>query len=222
MEQNNKIGILFYSNKCKYSQNIRKIMYDQGILQWFKQISIDESDPDELIRTGLRVVPTLIIHNNNKRQILEENKAFEWVENIIRSRRETEALKNRQNTDNNNQNNNNNQNPLINNTKPMSMIKQYDPSETKHISDIYSYWTDDLKKDINIAQPKNFLPYGKDDNYNIMTIVDNIDNNKLTTIEQQRKIKELIDNRTTQDRHIMQLNEKQQIDAYIKNEMNIL
>ena len=51
--------------------------------------------PTELMRTGIKFVPTLIVFNKDNKtnkilsqNIYEEKKAFEWVEHIWKNRRE--------------------------------------------------------------------------------------------------------------------------------------
>ena len=207
-------GILFYSNNCQYSTNLRKVMMDQDILRFFTQKCIEGIKTDELIQMGLRVVPTLVVINKTNtgtnKQIYEETKAFEWVQQLLTNRRENmiKMADERRRL------------IQINNIKSKHHdgLHDHDPLETGGVSDDFAYWSADMTKDIDIAQPKSFLPYGKDDQYSIATFIDN-KKFKLTEDEQKRRIAEVELARKSQDNAIKGINERQHMEAVVKSDM---
>lgn len=207
-------GILFYSNNCQYSANLRKVMMDQDILRFFTQKCIEGIKTDELIQMGLRVVPTLVVINKTNtgtnKQIYEETKAFEWVQQLLTNRRENMIKMADQRR----------RLIQINNIKSKHHdgLHDHDPLETGGVSDDFAYWSADMTKDIDIAQPKSFLPYGKDDQYSIATFIDN-KKFKLTEDEQKRRIAEVELARKSQDNAIKGINERQHMEAVAKSDM---
>lgn len=208
-------GILFYSEKCKYSHNLRKIMDDQDLLKLFTQRSIEKMSDDELYKMGLKVVPTLVVLSSNGnsqvKQIYEEMKAFEWIDSVMKNRRES-LIKTAENTRKLIQLNNNKM-------KSNNSLYEHNPLETSGISDSYSSWRDNINEDIDFAHKKNFLPYGKDDQYKIIALPDSNNNPKLSINEQSIKIRQLEVARSQQDSTIKQAYEKQHLESVIKTEI---
>lgn len=205
-------GILFYSNNCKYSQNLKKIMLDQDLLKFFTQKCIDSCSTDEIAKIGIQYVPTLIIFNGNgTKKIYENQQAFAWLEEIILSRREN-MCKVADNTRRLIQQNNLK-------TKYQDGLHDHDPLETGGISDSYAYWSNDLQKDIDIPQPKNFLPFKQDEQYGIITLTDN-KNSKLSSNEQINKMKDIENIRTQQDTSIKKVYENSHLQTVLQNEIN--
>jgi len=189
-------------------------MMDQDILRFFTQKCIEGIKTDELIQMGLRVVPTLVVINKTNtgtnKQIYEETKAFEWVQQLLTNRRENmiKMADERRRL------------IQINNIKSKHHdgLHDHDPLETGGVSDDFAYWSADMTKDIDIAQPKSFLPYGKDDQYSIATFIDN-KKFKLTEDEQKRRIAEVELARKSQDNAIKGINERQHMEAVVKSDM---
>lgn len=208
-------GILFYSNRCEYSANLRKVMLDQDILRFFTQRCVDDIESQELIQMGLRVVPTLVVINQTNggqnKLIFEETKAFEWVQQLLANRRENMIKmadqKRRLIQINNAQ------------SKRQDGMHDHDPLESGGVSDGFAYWASDMTKDIDIAQPKSFLPYGQDEQYSIATFMDN-KKFKLTEDEQKRRIAEVEGARKMQDNAAKCINERQHLDAVVKSDFN--
>jgi hypothetical protein len=98
-------------------------------------------------------------------------------------------------------------------------LYEYCQGESQGISDSYSYWKDDMSKDINDAQPKLFLPYGKDAAYTIMTIPEDkhMKGYKLKQNEQTSLVSNLENLRKDQDTHIQTFMEREQIQKVLNN-----
>lgn len=211
-------GILFYSNNCKYSSNLLKVMMDQDILRFFTQKCIDNMDTNELIQMGLKVVPTLVVVNKsasgNNKQIYEEAKAFEWVQQLLTNRRESMIKMADQRR----------RLIQINNIKSKHHdgLHDHDPLETGGVSDDFAYWAQDMTKDIDIAQPKSFLPFGKDDQYSIATFMNSKEKEyKINEADQKRRLAEIEQTRKMQNNSIQEMNEKQHMDAVMKSDYGL-
>ncbi len=210
------IGFLFYSKKCKHCLTLTKIMESQGLLQMFTHKCVDDMSDVEITKLGLQAVPTLVLINNQngqqKKGIYEKDNAFKWVEAMITNRRQN-MIKYAENT-----------RKLIQANEMKKRFKDglfgYCKNESEGLSDAYAYWKDNLEHDIDNAQPKTFLPFGHDEQYNIMTIPDNALKNKLTQGDQEKLIQKELSTRNQQDSQIKSIMEKQQIDSVINNSNN--
>jgi hypothetical protein len=190
-------------------------MENQGIINMFESRCIDTMTEHDIIRLGLSSVPTIIIttEQNGKQQrgIYEKIEAFKWVESLVINRRQ-HMMKF---TENNRK--------LIQQSEMKKRIKEglyeYCQGESQGISDSYSYWKDDMSKDINDAQPKLFLPYGKDAAYTIMTIPEDkhMKGYKLKQNEQTSLVSNLENLRKDQDTHIQTFMEREQIQKVLNN-----
>ena len=207
-------GILFYSVKCESSRNLLRVMENQDILKFFTQKCVDQISTDELIKMGLKNVPTLVVLNRNgtthTKQIFEKSNAFDWIERLIQNRRETmlnNVEKNRKLIQ-------------INNIKMKIQdgIDDFNPLESSGISDNYSSWLDDISKDKNEAHSKSFLPYGEDGNYKIITFDDD-NNKKLNDQEYTKRSVEVNNVREQQDKYFAQEMEKSHVNAIMKTEL---
>ena len=213
------IGFLFYSKKCKHCYNLMIIMENQKLLQMFTQKCVDDMNDVELTKLGLQAVPTLVLINNQngqqKKGIYEKDNAFKWVEAMIANRRQN-MIKYAENT-----------RKLIQVNEMKKRFKdglfEYCQNESEGLSDSYAYWKDNLEHDIDNAQPKTFLPFGHDEQYNIMTIPEdkNMTKNKLTQGDQEKLIQKELNTRDQQDSHIKTMMEKQQIDSVVNNSSNM-
>jgi len=215
------VGFLFYSKKCDACRKLMTVMENQGLLTMFSIKCVDEMSEVETVRLELKVVPTLVLINNQNGQqikgLYEQKKAFEWVEAVIANRRQN-MIKYAENT-----------RKLIQIAEMKKRFKDgvfdYCQNEHEGLSDTYAYWKDDLALDVNTnAQPKTFLPVGHDEKYTIMTIPENnamVARNKLTKGDQEKLIQKEISTREQQDLQIKTVMERQQIDSVINNANNM-
>jgi hypothetical protein len=109
----------------------------------------------------------------------EGKKAFEWLDNLIRFREQNMAKiaeANRRKILQSNQ--------QVSRAQDQNVLSFF-PQETQGVSDNFSYTSDALQE---IAQPKSFMPYGKDSEHKILTF-----NNEKTRINERdmtNKLKE--------------------------------
>jgi hypothetical protein len=201
-------GHLYYSTRCEYCLNLMTIMENQGLIDMFTQHCVDNMSSNDIVKLGIRTVPTLLLINTQNGQqqkgIYENEKAFNWVESVVSNRRQ-QMIKQAENT-----------RKLIQVNEMKKRMKEglvgYCQSEVEGLSDSYAYWKDDMSKDIDSAQPKSYLPLGQDEQYSIMTIpIDKKSDYKLNKNTQKQLIKDLEKTRDTQDNEIKSMMEKEQI-----------
>lgn len=209
------LGYFIYSNNCDKCSKLRFVMENQKLLQFFILKCFEEISDNEIINLGLNSVPALIINppssSGQKRGIYEGKDAFKWVENIIIFRRQN-LMKQAENS-----------RKLIQ-TNDMKKrlqdgIYEYQPNECEGISDLYSYWKDDMNKDIEDPQPKSFVPVQNFDTYaSIMTIPENDTNHKLNKADQEQLIRNSLSSREQQDVQIKNIMEQQQLNRVVEFE----
>lgn len=214
-------GYVFYSKDCATSLNLIKIMENQGLHTMFDYKCVDNMSENDITKLGLRTVPTILVVNNQngvqKKGIYEGKEAFEWINSVVINRRQiaiTQAESTRK---------------LIQINEMKKKIQdglyEYCEGESAGISDGYSYWKDDMTKDIDNAQPKTFLPYGDDHKYNILTIpVDkHAPGYKISKGDQEKMIRDMENIRKTDDSNLKSMMEQQQIhDVITKAEKGLV
>lgn len=185
-------NILFYSKKCSMCVDLYNILKNEELLQYFKQICIDDNPAQ--FKGKIQFVPTMIIKGIDK--LIEKQDTFVWVDKIrfIRQQNLNKSVVERKN--------------LVNKDGPL----EYRESEMSGISDQYAYTkTDD-------AMPKSFLNMRDTDKNIILTapsenkkIDKNIQKNLISNLMKTRSDQEELIVKTNQDIHkniIAQLNKK--------------
>jgi hypothetical protein len=210
------MGYIFYSQKSKSCLDLLTYMQNQGIINMFIPRCIDKMSDTDIVKLGLTVVPTIVIitHQNGHevKGIYEKLDAFKWIETFIANRRQN-MMKFAENN-----------RKLIQQSEMKKKIKdglyEYCQGESEGLSDSYSYWKDDMTKDIDSAQPKTFLPYGKDNAYSIITIPEDktAKGYKIKDSDQSVLISNLKNMRNDQDSNIKQFMEQEQINKVINNQ----
>jgi len=201
-------GYVFFHPKNQGCYNLMKLMENEGMIRMFELRSIESFTDEQLISYGINAVPTIVFINNGKKGIYAKEDAFAFINNMIQSRRQNIIKRTEEHR------------RLIQKTGIMNNIKEglfeYNSNESQGISDAYSYWKDDVNNDIEHAQPKSFLQYGKDSQYGIMTLPENSNNKfKLTDDIQKKMVNNLKQQRDQQEGQIKQILEQQQIDAIL-------
>lgn len=172
---------LFYSSRCESSANFIRILENKGVRPMFQLISIDQMPTDDIIRLQMNFAPMVMIRDQTGRNTTryEGKKAFEWLDNLIRFREQNMskiAEANRKKILQGNQ--------QISRAQDQNVLSFF-PQETQGVSDNFSYTSDALQE---IAQPKSFMPYGKDSEHKILTF--NNERNKLSERDMTNKLKE--------------------------------
>lgn len=198
-------GHLFYSRNCKSCGDFIRIINQEGIINGFNMISIDDLSAQQITNLSIKFVPTVIVRDQNGSNIFEAGKAFEWVNNLIQFRRQNMAkmveMQRRR---------------IIQaniNAGVTGVGMEHSPMETSGISDDFSYLVTDH------AQPKSFMPYGHDDQYKIVTLK-NLDESRLSEGEQKQRISNYEKSRTMQNATIEQYIENQLRDTICNNLSN--
>jgi len=208
------LGILFYSNKCEFCRDLMKVIQNEDLINLFQFSCVDEMTPEKITSIGLRVVPTLFIRNQQHSQMYESKDALNWIKNFIINRREhyMQMAENHRKL------------IMVNNIKNRMIdgLNSYKQMESEGISDQYAYYSEkDLTTDIDLAQPKSFLPVGRDDEYGIITLQSDNDNKKMKEQEQKQKINQLLASRKVDENNIKSNMERGQIEAVIDATMGI-
>lgn len=210
------IIFLFYSTKCKHSANLINIINSQKLSELFRPICIDNMKIEDLLKQGINNVPTIMVINQNgtesRKDIFDGVNAFTWIEQFINNRREfmmRQAEETRRLIQLNNK-------KVCENEKS---LKDYNTMESFGLSDAYAYYNKDINRDVDIAQPKSFLPYGKDQEYQILTLNDN--KSKINSTEYKKREEEVIKTRQNQEVELKKVMEQQQIAAVVNSQFNI-
>jgi hypothetical protein len=207
-------GFVFYHPSNAGSFNLMKLMENEEMLKMFELRSIQGMTDEQLLSYGIHAVPTIVFINGQNKGIYEKEKAFGFVNNMIANRRQNIMRRTEDHR------------KLIQTTELRNNIKEgifeYNSNETQGISDAYAFWKDDINQDIDIAQPKSFLQYGKDAQYSIMTLPENPNNKfKMNSDVQSRMVSNMKSNRDQQDDQIKQILEQQQIDKVLNYDSNM-
>jgi hypothetical protein len=191
-----------------------KVIQNEDLINLFQFSCVDEMTPEKITSIGLRVVPTLFIRNQQHSQMYESKDALNWIKNFIINRREhyMQMAENHRKL------------IMVNNIKNRMIdgLNSYKQMESEGISDQYAYYSEkDLTTDIDLAQPKSFLPVGRDDEYGIITLQSDNDNKKMKEQEQKQKINQLLASRKVDENNIKSNMERGQIEAVIDATMGI-
>lgn len=134
---------LLYSKKCQSCANLIVILRNMNLLLNFEMICVEDLIAQKKqLPPNIKTVPALIMQDINV--ILQGKETFEWVEKIRMNMIKMNIAKNAQQIG------------------PHGFTNV----EMGGFSDNFAYTLTDL------AQPKSFLPYGKDDEYAIYTGVE--------------------------------------------------
>ncbi len=211
-------GILFYSRNCKHSNDLVKVMQNKKLLHMFTNKCVDDMTEAEIVRSGLNEVPALLIISNQggsqKRDIYEGKAAFDWVyrladhRNEIMSQQIAMAQRNKRIIE-----------MAANKDKLKNRLYEYSQNESEGTSDGYSFWNDDITKELDIAQPKTFLPYKQDAQYSILTVPEDPreKHNKLTKKDQEKMLTDLETSRRIQDDQLKNIYEQQQFQTIVQS-----
>lgn len=72
---------LYYSNRCKWCKDLLQIIDNTDISFQINQICIDNMTLEDVEQIGLEVVPTIVVYENNTKNIFDGQKAFKLLLN---------------------------------------------------------------------------------------------------------------------------------------------
>lgn len=201
MNSQAKMNILFYSNKCRDCHTFINLMKNEGLLQYFKTICVDNNLKD--IPSCITKVPAIITAEPN--QLYLANEVFKWLQGVKYMRQQQINL--------------NEQNKKIiqyNIYKSMQAQAQmggpssFISTEMAGISDNFAYTKMDM------AQPKSFQEYGKDHQEVILTPPK--EDEKLNDYQQKKRMKEIENQRDQQNKQFNDNMKQGQLQAVMKLE----
>lgn len=161
---------LFFSKKCQSSANLIVLLRNLNLLNNFEMVSLEDLIAQKKQPPpNIKSVPALIMQDLNL--VLQGKETFEWVEKIRMNMIKMNMAKNAQ----------------------QAGPHGFTNVEMGGFSDNFAYTLTDL------AQPKSFLPYGKDDEYAIYT---GVEVNKIIGKDMDRVINDANKKRKEQDKSI--------------------
>ena len=222
-------GYLFYSKNCKHCRQLMTVMENQGLLNMFNVRCVDEMTDSDFAKLGLQYVPTLVLISNQNgrlnKGIYEKEEAFRWVDSVISNRRQNmikSAEGNRKLIE-------------INEIKKRIAdgLAENCQIEMEGVSDSYAYWKDDITQDIDLPQPKMFVPALKslainEDTYNALYGIQTVPHqnglreDKLKKSDQEKMIGKLESLRKDEDSQLKNIMQQQQINKVMNPDSNLI
>jgi hypothetical protein len=181
---------LIFSKKCQSCANLIVILRNMNLLLNFEMVCLEDLVAQrKQLPPNIKTVPALIMQDINV--VLQGKETFEWVEKIRMNMIKMNMAKNAQQVG------------------PHGFTNV----EMGGFSDNFAYTLTDL------AQPKSFLPYGKDDEYAIYT---GVEVNKISGKDMDKIINDANKKRKEQDKSIGEIldnSKKEQILNYEKQKI---
>jgi hypothetical protein len=161
---------LFFSKKCQSCANLIVLLKNLNLLNNFEMVCLEDLITQrKQPPPNIKSVPALIMQDLNL--VLQGKETFEWVEKIRMNMIKMNMAK----------------------TAQQAGPHGFTNVEMGGFSDNFAYMLTDL------AQPKSFLPYGKDDEYAIYT---GVEVNKIIGKDMDRVVNEANKKRKEQDKSI--------------------
>ena len=196
VQQQRRRNLLFYSKNCKSSENLINLMNREDLLKFFQMICIDGQE--EKVPQAITHMPALITSDTPKPWIGSD--AFTWLQNI-------KYMKYQQMQDRNNKH------YLYNIMKNLEAggPKAF-TDEMTGVSDTFAY------KDLDVAQPKSFQEYGKENDKDNIIYTPPKEKTKLTNHDQTKMINEYKNEREKQDVDLEKNMKVSQVEQMIRSE----
>jgi hypothetical protein len=177
---------LIFSKKCQSCANLIVILRNMNLLLNFEMVCLEDLiSQRKQLPPNIKTVPALIMQDINV--VLQGKETFEWAEKIRMNMIKMNISKNSQQIG------------------PHGFTNV----EMNGFSDNFAYTLTDL------AQPKSFLPYGKDDEYAIYT---GVEVNKITGKDMDKIVGEANKKRKEQDKAIGEILDNSQKDLILNYE----
>ena len=177
---------LIFSKKCQSCANLIVILRNMNLLLNFEMVCLEDLiSQRKQLPPNIKTVPALIMQDINV--VLQGKETFEWAEKIRMNMIKMNITKNSQQVG------------------PHGFTNV----EMNGFSDNFAYTLTDL------AQPKSFLPYGKDDEYAIYT---GVEVNKITGKDMDKIVGEANKKRKEQDKTIGEILDNNQKDLILNYE----
>jgi hypothetical protein len=198
---------LFYTNRCNECKNIIQVINNEGILNMFTMVCLDEMTANQIANIKIKKLPSIVIsYPNGKPNIYEgPNECSVWLNNFTLNRRKNLANQIQQNM------------KLIQKAnmeyRQKDNILEYIGSEMEGTSDDYAC----IIIDSNIPQPKNCVMIGNESNH---IVTPQVNEEKITPINMKRKLIDVEANRKNDNEEFMKEMELNQIRAVVNSNVN--
>lgn len=197
---------LFFSPKCQQSVKIINYLEVNSLVRFVRRINLDIMSTSELQQLNLqfRVIPTIIVKTSGGYAIHEgKRKCWEFLEQIIKGRRESMISIASGRMSAANADRGLGQGPV-----------GYKESEMSGGDDDYTFL------DMDVPLIKNHRPFIRDgENDQIVLLTMDKDLDKIKGDEAKKMMSEIEKQRRSEDSHVKQVNERQQIDCYLDRNM---
>ncbi|VBB18298.1 hypothetical protein YASMINEVIRUS_761 [Yasminevirus sp. GU-2018] len=194
---------LFYSNRCEECMNLWQVINNEGIVRMFIPVCIDKFTSKEYQQLSIKEVPAIVVSVENQRPAIYEGpvRCSQWLTNFTLNRRKNLAMQVDQ------------QRRLIQKAHVEVRTQEggpieYTEAEMDGVSDGYAYNTD-----LDIGQPKNFVPVGNEEAYFIKT--PQLNEGKVDTDTLRRQLADLESSRKADNDNFMKSMESNQIRAVL-------
>lgn len=189
---------LFYSTECKECMNLWSVIYNENISNMFIPVCLDNFSSKKISQLKIKEIPAIVVSCENKPSTIFEGpqQCSQWLTTLMYNRRKNICEQVEQ------------QRKLIQKAQAETRMQdggtmEYIAEEMDGITDNYSYNMTEL------CQPKNFIPYGEEEKYNIVTPQTSCD--KIDMITMKKQLATLEATRKSDDTKFADNMEKQQI-----------
>lgn len=193
----NALNILFYSQECKDCYAFINMLKNDGLVNYFKFICIENNRGN--VPKNIQRVPAIV--TTDTKQLYMGNDVFKWLQGVRYMRQQQIMEQNKKIIQ---------YNIYKNMQEQMNAPKSFLTSEMSGVSDTFAY------TDIDLAQPKSFQEYGKDDSNIIVTPPK--ESSKLSKEQQKNIICDIENRRKEQDKLINENMKQGQIQAVLRME----
>ncbi len=191
---------LFYSSKCRACNELWGVITNEGITKMFVPVCLDKMSSKEMATLRITKVPAIVISGENQQPAIYEGpqQCSAWLNTLIQNRR------------NNMKQHVENQRKLIQKNQAQARIQDgnamgFSISEMEGVSDGYSY------VDIEVHQPKNFVPINHEENFKIIT--PQCKQGKLDEYQTKQELNSIKKNRDVDNDNLKSMMEQNQINA---------
>jgi hypothetical protein len=187
--------------------NLWSVIYNEGISNMFIPVCLDNFSSKKISQLKIKEVPAIVVSCKNQPSSIFEgpHQCSQWLTTLMYNRRKTICARVEQ------------QRKLI--QKKHAEIRsqegniiEYIAEEMDGISDNYAYNMTDL------CQPKNFIPVGDEDKYNIITPQTSC--SKIDMITMKKQLANLENSRKNDNNKFVDIMEKQQIQTILNSGFN--
>ena len=195
---------IFYSTECQECMNLWSVIYNEGISNMFIPVCLDNFSSKKISQLKIKEIPAIVVSCENKPSSIFEGpqQCSRWLTTLMYNRRKNICDRVEQ------------QRKLIQKKQAEMRTQEggtmeYIAEEMDGISDNYAYNMTEL------CQPKNFIPVGDEEKYNIVTPQTSC--SKIDMITMKKQLANLENTRKNDNIKFADNMEKQQIQTVLNS-----